>query len=173
MYLLASRSAPERYISPQAFKLVLDSLAPKYDYILIDCPAGVDEGFHRAVATSDEAIVVTTAHLPSLRDADKVVTILKSYELQNITFVVNSLRGDLLVTGECLSVAEIEGVLKIPLLGVLPEDRGLYLNQFSDNLRPFKILAQNLATGKRRIYDVTKKYVGALGGIRRFLKKGL
>ena len=173
LYLFASRSAPERYISPQAFKLVLDGLSQKYDYILIECPACVDEGFHRAVATSDEAIVVTTAHLPSLRDADKVVTILKSYELKQISFVVNGLRGDLLVAGECLSLAEMEDVLKIPLLGVLPEDRGLYLNQVSNNLKPFKILAQNLTTGKRRVLDVTKKYVGALGAVRRFLKRGL
>lgn len=173
LYLLASRSAPERYISPQSFKLVLDGLSDKYDYILIDCPAGIDEGFHRAVATADEAIVVTTAHLPALRDADKVVTILKSYELQQISFIVNMLRGDLLVSGECLSLSEMEGVLKIPLLGVLPEDKQLYLNQLSEDKKPFKILAFNLLTGKRRTYNVTKRYTGAIGGLRRFLKRGL
>ena len=173
LYLLASHSAPERYISPQALKLVLDGLAQKYDFILIDCPAGIDEGFHRAVATADEALVVTTPHLPSLRDADKVVTILKSYELKQISFVVNMLRGDLLVSGESLSVKEIESVLKIPLLGVVPENRDLYLNQLSESDRAFKLLANNLLTGKKRILDVTKRYVGVMGEIRRFLKKGL
>ena len=173
LYLLASHSAPERYISPQSLKLVLEGLAPKYDFILIDCPAGVDEGFHRAVAAADEAIVVTTPHLPAIRDADKVVTILKSYELKEISFVLNMLRGDLLVSGESLSPKEIEGVLKIPLLGVVPENRELYLNQLSENNRAFKILSSNLLTGKRRILDVTSKYTGALGGLRRFLKNGL
>ena len=173
LYLLASRSAPERYISPQAFKLVLDGFALKYDFILIDCPAGIDEGFHRAVATADEAIVVTTAHLPALRDADKVVTILKSYELQKISFIVNMLRGDLLLSGECLSLKEVEGILKIPLLGVLPEDTGLYLNGLPENLKPFKLLAQTLLTGKKRLFNATKRYEGALGGVRRFLRRGL
>lgn len=173
LYLLASRSAPERYISPQSFKLALERLAPKYDYILIDCPAGVDEGFHRAVAVADEAIVVTTPHLPALRDADKVVTILKSYELNSVSFVVNMLRGELLVVGDSLSPKEIESVLKIPLLGILPETKDLYANELSESSRYFRILASNLLTGKRKFPDVTSKYRGAIGGLRRFFKNGL
>ena len=173
LYLLASHSAPERYISPQVLKLVLEELSPKYDFILIDCPAGIDEGFHRAVATADEAIVVTTPHLPSIRDANKVVTVLKSYELKEITFVANMVRGDLLVSGECLSPKEMENLLKIPLLGVIGEERELYLNEISENIRAFRLLASNLLTGKRKVLDVTAPYRGALGGLRRFLKKGL
>ena len=73
--LTSSHSMPERYVSPQPFKLVLDALSPQFDYILIDCPAGIDEGFHRAVAAANEAIVVTTPHISALRDADKVITL--------------------------------------------------------------------------------------------------
>ena len=91
--LTSSHSAPERYVSAQAFKVVLETLAPQFDYIIIDCPAGIDDGFHRAVASADEAIVVTTPHISALRDADKVITLLKSYALQNVTVVVNKLRG--------------------------------------------------------------------------------
>ncbi|MBQ1278708.1 MAG: septum site-determining protein MinD, partial [Thermoguttaceae bacterium] len=69
LYLLtSSHSAPERYVSPQAVKVVLDSLSTQFDFIFIDCPAGIDDGFHRAVATADEAIVVTTPHISALRD---------------------------------------------------------------------------------------------------------
>jgi septum site-determining protein MinD len=173
LYLLASHSAPERYISPQVLKLVLEELSPKYDFILIDCPAGVDEGFHRAVATSDEAIVVTTPHLPSIRDANKVVTLLKSYDLKEISFVANMVRGELLAAGECLSPREMENLLKIPLLGVVGEERELYVNEISENIRAFRVLASNLLTGKRKILDVTAPYTGAIGGLRRFLKKSL
>jgi septum site-determining protein MinD len=173
LYMLASHSTPERYVSPQALKLVLEDLSPKYDFVLIDSPAGIDEGFHRAVACADEAIVVTTPHLPSLRDADKVVTLIKSYEIEKISFVANMVRGDLLVSGETLSIKEIENLLKIPILGIVPDARDLYLNQCNESAKAFKVLANNLLTGKRKLPDVTTRYKGLTGAIRRYFKNEL
>ena len=171
--LTSSHSAPERYVSPQAFKLVLDQLAPQFDFILIDCPAGIDEGFHRAVASADEALVVATPHISSLRDADKVITLLKSYELKQVSLVVNKVRGDFLWKGESLSPEQISELLKTPLLGVLPEEYGIYGGEFCEIHTAFKILANNLLSGKRKLYDATRKYTGALGGVRRFLRRRL
>ncbi len=171
--LPSSHSVPERYVSPQSLKLVLDALAPQYDYILIDCPAGIDEGFHRAVAAADEAIVVTNATVSALRDADKVITVLKSYEPQSLSVVVNRMRGDMLSSGECLSPEEIEELLKTPLLGVLPESYELYTSQFTGNHYPFRLLARNLATGKRKLYDTTRRYGGILGRIRKAILRNL
>lgn len=174
LYLLtSSHSAPERYVSPQAVKIVLDSLAPQFDFIFIDCPAGIDEGFHRAVATADEAIVVTTPHISALRDADKVITVLKSYRLDDLSVVVNMLRGDLLLSKECLSPKEISELLKTPLLGVLPEEHDIYVSELSSPHPSFKILAANLLTEKRKLYDVTRKYSGFFGNVRRVLKRRL
>ncbi len=172
LFLLpSSHSVPERYVSPQSLKIVLDALAPQYDYILIDCPAGIDEGFHRAVATADEAIVVTTATVSALRDADKVITVLKSYEPQSVSVVVNRLRGEMLSTGECLSPIEIQELLKTPVLGVLPESYELYKSQFTGTNYPFRLLAKNLATGKHKLYDTTRRYGGIMGRIRRVILK--
>ena len=172
LYLLTSNhSAPERYVSPQAVKVVLDALAPQFDFIFIDCPAGIDDGFHRAVATADEAIVVTTPHISALRDADKVITVLKSYQLNDLTVVVNMARGDLLLSKDSLSPTEISELLKIPLLGVLPEEYGIYQGEITQSHPSFRILANNLLTGKRKLYDVTRKYSGVLGNIRRVLKR--
>ncbi len=171
--LTSSHSAPERYVSPQALKLVLDNLAPQFDFILIDCPAGIDDGFHRAVASADEAIVVTTPHISALRDADKVITLLKSYVLQEPMLVVNKVRGDLLVKGESLSPKEIAELLKTPLLGVVPEEYEIYSGDYSLNHTAFKTLANNLLTGKRKTYDSTKKYTGIFGNLRRLLKRKL
>lgn len=174
LYLLSSsHSAPERYVSPQAVKVVLDALASQFDFIIIDCPAGIDEGFHRAVATADEAIVVTTPHISALRDADKVITVLKSYQLDGLSVVLNMVRGDLLLSGDCLSPKEVTELLKTPLLGILPEEYGIYHGNLSSPHAAFKLLANNLLTDKRRLYDVTKKYSGILGNIRRVLKKKL
>ena len=174
LYILtSSHSAPERYVSPQSFKLVIDTLAPQFDFVVIDCPAGIDDGFHRAVACADEAIVVTTPHISSLRDADKVITLLKSYELSLVSLIINKMRGDLLMSGESLSPPEIADLLKTPLLGVLPEEYSIYGGAFSDLHPSFKLIANNLLTGKKKLYDVTKKYSGLIGALRRTLKRSL
>ncbi len=171
--LTSSHSAPERYVSPQAVKLVLDGLAPLFDFIFIDCPAGIDEGFHRAVATADEAIVVTTPQVAALRDADKVVALLKSYHLTSLSLVVNKVRGDLLLSKECLSPKEVEELLKVPVVGVLPEEYSIYEGDLAKSHAGFKLLANTLVTGKKKLLDVTKKYGGVVGNLRRVLKKRL
>ena len=174
LYLLtSSHSAPERYVSPQAIKLVLENLAPQFDFILIDCPAGIDDGFHRAVATADEAIVVTTPHISAIRDADKVITVLKSYHLNGISVVLNKVRGDLLMSGDCLSPNEVAELLKTAVCGLLPEEYGIYNGDLSEIHPAFRTLANNLLTGRKKLYDVTKKYSGFIGNIRRVLKRNL
>ncbi len=171
--LTSSHAAPERYVSPQAFQLVLDSLAPKFDYIFIDCPAGIDDGFHRAVASANEAIVVTTPQVSALRDGDKVLTLLKSYDFSAISLVVNRVRGDWLLRGDSMSPQAIAKLLKTPLLGVVPEEASFSLGAFSEIHPAVKILGNNLLSGKRKLYDTTRKYTGLLGGLRRALRKGL
>ncbi len=171
--LTSSHSAPERYVSPQSLKIVLEGLSPLFDFIIVDCPAGIDEGFHRAVATADEAIVVTSPHISSLRDADKVITLLKSYRLQALSLVVNKVRGDLLLAGDCLSPKEIVELLKTPIIGVLPEEYSIYEGDLTKLHPSIKLIAGNLTTGKKKLYDVTKKYSGLLGNLRRVLKKRL
>ena len=171
--LTSSHSTPERYISPQAMKVVLDALAPQFDYAIIDCPAGIDEGFHRAVAVANEAIIVTTPHISALRDADKVITLLKSYAITSVKLVVNKVRGDLLASGQSLTPTEISALLKTPILGVIPEDYGIYGGDLADLHPAFKTLASNLATGRDKLYDTSRKYTGVVGSIRRFLKRSL
>ena len=174
LYLLtSSHSAPERYVSPQSMKLVLENLAPQFDFIFIDSPAGVDEGFHRAVTTADEGILVTTLQVSAARDADRVVTLLKSYRLEKIQLVVNMARGDLMVAGECLSAQELAEILKLPLLGVIPDEYSLAVGDISVPHSSVKMMAKGLLTDKVKIFDVTKKYSGLAGNLRRVLKKRL
>ena len=68
-------------------KTIINELHNMFDFVLIDCPAGIDAGFKRAVSCADEALVVTTPHISSIRDADKVVTILTSYNILNKRFI--------------------------------------------------------------------------------------
>ncbi len=171
--LTSSHSAPERYVSPQSIKVVLDGLSPLFDFIIVDSPAGIDEGFHRAVATADEAIIVTSPHLSALRDADKVITLLKSYQLNALSLVINRVRGDLLLSGDCLSPKEIYELLKTQIIGVVPEEYDIYEGDLSQIHPAVKLIAGNLLSGKKKLYDVTKKYSGIMGNLRRVLKRKL
>lgn len=159
---------------------VINSLQQKFDYILIDCPAGIDAGFNRAIAFASEAIVVTTPHLSSMRDADKVVSILHSYDIKSIRFVVNRARGDLLKSNIMLDVYDIAKVLKIEFGGVIPEDDNIckILNIGGERFnikyassKAFFVLAENIENGTQKMYDVKYKYKGIFGGIRSILKK--
>lgn len=150
-----------------------------FDYILIDCPAGIDIGFHRAVSIANQAIVVTTSNLPSLRDADKVVSILKSYNLESVGVVVNRVRGDLILSEKMIEPRDIESMLKIELYGILPEEDAVFLSsgitlpKNCDSFKAYKILANNIETGSRKIYNTLRKYSGFFGSIRRSIKKGI
>ena len=104
LYLLPScKNISKGMISGQNVKLITDRMSRIFDYILIDCPAGIGTGFHRAVSAADEAIVVLTPTLTSVRDAKKTVDLLESYDLMSVRTVVNRLRGDLVRFSPCLT----------------------------------------------------------------------
>ena len=165
-------------VSGQQLKLVIENLAPVFDYVLIDCPAGLDVGFHRAMACAEEAIVVVTPSLPCLRDADKTVTALSGYGLKSIGLVVNRARGDLIMSEKMLLPRDIEELLKTDLLGVIPEEdavflSGAYLPKNSESYKAYKMLAANVHKGAGKIFDPTKKYSGFFGSIRRSIKRSV
>ena len=172
--LPSSHSLGKNRIGAQHVRLVVDSLKNAFDYILIDCPAGIDAGFHRAVALADEAIVVTTPHLSSLRDADKVISVLSSYQMQKVGLVVNRARGDLILDGQMASPEEIESLLKVSLIGVIPEEDGVFLHPFARSggaNKAFQMLS-NVIRGKRGgVYNCTAKYSGFFGSIKRSLRR--
>ena len=166
-------------ISASHIKSVIDSLDEFFDFIIIDCPAGIDLGFHRAVYSSNEAIIITTPHLSSIRDADKVVTLLSSYNLSSIRVLVNRVRGDMVINGDMIDCNEVANLLRIKLIGSIPEDDnisklsvvGETVTQKSDSFKSFHLLTKNLIDGTNYIYDCTYKYSGFWGTIKRNLRK--
>lgn len=166
-------------VTGQNVKLVVENMDVMFDYIFIDSPAGIDVGFHRAVSCADEALVVATPNLTSLRDADKVVSILKSYELNAVGLVVNRARGDLMMNEKMMMPNDIQKLLKTELIGVLPEEDVVFLSsgyglpKKSDSSKAYKILAHNLHKNSRKIFDATNKYSGFFGSIRRNIKKSI
>ena len=159
-------------------KQVVSELRKTFDYVLIDCPAGIDAGFKRAVSCAEEAIVVTTPHLSSIKDADKVVTILSSFDIVNKRFVINRARGDLIKDKLMFDVYDIGKILGIEFGGVIPEDDAVITNTsetISNNKiglnRAFEILARNIANGEKKLFDCTYKYKGFFGTIKKLLKR--
>ena len=179
LYILPSmKSYSSVNITGQDIKSVLNALEASFDYILIDCPAGVENGFQRAVYPADEAIIVVTPHLSSIRDADKIIGILENYDIELKGVVINRMRGDLLANGEIISVENIIKALNVSLLGVIPEDDAIAKSSSIgarlasiESARAFTLLSENIHNGSRKIFDCTYKYRGLLGYIKRSIKK--
>lgn len=100
---------------------LIQLLEDKYDYILIDSPAGIDEGFQTAVVSSNEAIVVVTPEVPSIRDADKVIGILVTQDIKKISILVNRIRPKMVKTDDMMSIDDVKNILGVPLVGVIPD----------------------------------------------------
>lgn len=166
-------------VTGQNIKIVIDKLAVVFDYILIDCPAGIENGFHRAASVADEAIIVTTPHMSSIRDAEKVIEVLRSYELCAMTTLINRVRGDLILSGDMVDVKTIFEELGLPAAGIIPEDdsisvKSVYggvLDISSGAEEAFTVLASNIINGKNHIYDYKSFYSGFFGKIRRVIKR--
>jgi len=190
--LIQHPSYPSLYILPSAhsynvgkvdgdsLRAVVNHLSPNFDYILIDCPAGIELGFHRAVFCANEAIIVTTPHISAVRDANKVASILNSYYLSGINLVVNRVRGDLVLTNNMIKAQDIATSLSLPLLGVIPESDEISASAsvYGDAIaidgeteRAFNILRDNLHNGIQYQFDCTQKYKGFLGKIKSNLKR--
>lgn len=157
-------------VTAQNLRLVLKSLAVTFDYVFVDCPAGIEAGFNRAVGACDGAIVVTTPHISALRDANKVVTLLSSYKMSP-TLVINRVRGDLLADGKIPGKEEIEALLKTRVDGMIPETDGVY-NFSSMPRKPFDMLAKRIHTGVGEPFDPAAGYRGFFGGLRRRMRRG-
>ena len=145
-------------LSPQAFRGVVSSI--KADFVLIDCPAGIEEGFHRAVSSADEAIVVTTPSASAIRDADKVTALLSTYRLNDVSLVVNRVRYDMIRRGEMLSPKEIGALLHLGVIGAIPEDDHVTVYQqlgrvpdYAVSERCAEILAENIEKSTKNLIE--------------------
>ena len=189
--LVQDMTFPNLYIMPSAHsynkakvtaenvKKVVDDMAEYFDFVLIDCPAGIDEPFRRAVYGADEALVVVTPHLSSLRDADKVLMMLSNYKISTYSLVVNRVRGDMVLGKEMLSAEKISQLLCAQVSGIIPEDDaittflsiGKSVNKECESYFAFNLLAKNILGDTDKVYDCTKKYKGFLGFFKRSIRK--
>ncbi len=173
LYVMPSCKIAKRQVSSDAVKKVIRRVSDSFDYVLVDCPAGLDVGFRRAVNCANEAIVVVTPHLSGVRDADKTIAELNAQDI-SVNVVVNRVRGDLVAGGEMLSAFEVFSVLGQTSLGIIPESDDVNCNlRLHAKRKAFDVLADNLHNGTFDMYDCVSRYNGLLGRWRRKLKKNV
>nr|YP_009367768.1 septum site-determining protein [Neodangemannia microcystis]ARK14743.1 septum site-determining protein [Neodangemannia microcystis] len=128
--LLAISKNRQRYnVTRKNMANLIESLKDLgYEYILIDCPAGIDVGFINAIFSAKEAILVTTPEITSIRDADRVAGLLESNGIYNVKLLVNRVRQEMIQQNDMMSIIDVQEMLGIPLLGAIPDDNQVIIS---------------------------------------------
>ncbi|MDT2305796.1 septum site-determining protein MinD [Paenibacillus larvae] len=123
LYLLPAAQTKDKHsVSPESVRDIVLELKKEFEFVIIDCPAGIEQGFKNAVAGADQAIVVTTPENAAVRDADRIIGLLENNNILSPKLIVNRIRNNMVKKGEMLDVDEICAVLSIDLLGIVPDE---------------------------------------------------
>lgn len=129
LYLLPSAQTKDKTsVSPEQMKKLTNELRQEFDYILLDCPAGIEQGFKNAIAGADRALVVTTPEVSAVRDADRIIGLLEANDIHKTHLIVNRLRADMVKEGNMMSSDDVVDILAIDLIGVVPDDENIVIS---------------------------------------------
>lgn len=123
LYLLpAAQTSDKSAVSPEQMKKLITELKLDFDYVIIDCPAGIEQGYKNAVAGANKALVVTTPETSAVRDADRIIGLLEKEEIEPPRLIINRIRNHMMKSGDMLDVDEIVMHLSIDLIGIVTDD---------------------------------------------------
>ncbi len=126
LYLMpAAQTRDKMAVNPDQMKKLVEELEAEFDYIIIDCPAGIEQGFKNAIAGAKSAIVVTVPEVSAVRDADRIIGLLSASGIDDCSLLVNRLRPDLVKKGDMLALDDTLDIIGIDLIGVVPEDEDI------------------------------------------------
>lgn len=120
--LPAAQTRDKSVVTAQQMEALIGQIKPSVDYVLIDCPAGIEQGFCNAVAGADSAIVVTMPEVSAVRDADRVIGLLRAYDLPAPRLIINRVRPNMVRRGDMMSTEDMLEMLGVELLGVIPDE---------------------------------------------------
>ncbi len=144
LYLLpASQTNDKMDVSESMMKKLVEELKKKFDYVLIDCPAGIEQGFKNAIVGADKALIVTTPEVSAIRDADRVIGILAANEMTDIKLVINRVKIKLIKEGNMLHMDDITDILGLDVVGVVPDDEAIVIS--TNKGEPVSIKAESLS----------------------------
>lgn len=129
LFLLPAAQTREKdAVSPEQMRVICHELKEEFDYVLIDCPAGIEQGFKNAVAGADEAIIITTPEVSAVRDADRIVGLLQARDLTDPWLIVNRIRPDMIRKGDMMDIDDVNDILALELLGIIPDDEAIIVS---------------------------------------------
>ncbi len=180
--LPAAQSRNKDAVSPEQMKQLAYALTKKYDYVLIDCPAGIEMGFQNAIAPADEAIVVTTPEISAVRDADRVIGLLEAQRIKSVKLIVNRIRPAMVQANDMMSVSDVQEILSVPLLGIVPDDERVIVStnrgeplvlseEISMSGLAFNNIAQRIEGKTVEFLDLDAAYDTLFSRLRRLFKK--
>lgn len=128
LYLLpAAQTRDKDAVSPEQMKKLCDALKEDFDYVVVDCPAGIEQGFKNAVAGADRALVVTTPEVSAVRDADRIIGLLEANGISNTQLIINRVRMNMVKRGDMMAMDDVVEILAIELIGVVPDDENIVI----------------------------------------------
>ena len=129
LFLLPSAQTRDKSsVSPEQMKKLTEDLREEFDYILLDCPAGIEQGFKNAIAGADRAFVVTTPEVSEIRDADRIIGLLEANDITKADLIVNRIRMDMVRRGDMMSIEDVTDILGIPIIGAIPDDEEIVIS---------------------------------------------
>lgn len=129
LFLLpAAQTKDKTAVNPEQMLELINELKEEFDYIIIDSPAGIEQGFQNSIAGADEAFIVTTPEISAVRDADRVIGLLEAQGLNNPKLIINRIRHDMVKRGDMMNVDDIIDILAVDLIGVVPDDEAIVIS---------------------------------------------
>ena len=126
--LPSAQTRDKSAVTPEQMIKLTEELKEHFDYVLLDCPAGIEQGFKNAIAGAERAIVVTTPEVSAIRDADRIIGLLEAAEFRNIDLLINRIRPDMVRRGEMMSVEDVVEILAVNLIGAVPDEEEVVIS---------------------------------------------
>lgn len=144
LYLLpAAQTKDKTSVTTDQMMELCTKLKEEFDYVIIDCPAGIEHGFKNAIAGAEEALVVTTPEVSAVRDADRIIGLLEAAGIAEPRLIINRIRVNMVKSGDMMCVDDILDILAVDLMGIVPDDDAIVVSTnrgeptvFDDNSRP-------------------------------------
>lgn len=129
LFLLpAAQTKDKTAVNPEQMARLAEELKEEFDYAIVDCPAGIEQGFRNAISGADRAIVISTPEVSAVRDADRIIGLLEASEMRNPKLIINRIRPDMVKRGDMMDISDILDILAVDLIGVVPEDECIVIS---------------------------------------------
>lgn len=129
LYLLpAAQTKDKTAVSAEEMESLCNTLQEEFDFVLVDCPAGIEQGFKNAIAGAQKALIVTTPEISAVRDADRIIGLLEANNINRPNLIINRIRPDMVKRGDMMNIDDMIDILAIDLIGVVPEDEHIVVS---------------------------------------------